>query len=231
VWQVANRLFLGGTLDINGTNASELNPMMAANPVVVDQGTQFLNFGLGPLIQYDSRDIPQNAFKGVFLEASLLLYLEGLGKHDTYTILDLDYRQYLQIGRLGQTLCWHVRLRNSGGDVPWTELPQIGGGNDLRGYREGQYRDNGYIYGVVEYRHMFTAGTNADGSTRLSKHGVVLWAGLGFLRPSFAEFSPALPTIGIGYRLAVQGRLALRLDYGTGRFESQGFYFNFGEAF
>jgi hypothetical protein len=229
--QIANRLFFGGTFDLNGTRATDLNPMMAADPTITSQGTDFLNVGFGPVLEYDSRDVPQNAYRGLYFKASYLFYREGLGKNDTYSILGLDYKQYKELGRPGQILAWHVRVRNATGDVPWPELPSIGGSVDLRGYRAGQYRDNSYMYGLVEYRHTFTAGTKPDGTPRLSKHGFVVWAGLGVLGPDLLDPSPPLVNFGVGYRFAIQGRLALRLDLGFGRFESQGGYLSFGEAF
>jgi hypothetical protein len=39
-----------------------------------------------------------------------------------------------------------------------------------------------------------------------------------------------LPNFGLGYRLEVQPRMNVRLDFGFGR-DNFGFYFNFTEAF
>src|SRR5262249_13379117 len=55
--QIAGSTYLGGMLDFNGTRATNLNPVMAADPNVVSQGTDFLNLGFGPVIEYDTRDV------------------------------------------------------------------------------------------------------------------------------------------------------------------------------
>ncbi len=39
-----------------------------------------------------------------------------------------------------------------------------------------------------------------------------------------------LPNFGIGYRLELQPRMNLRIDYGIGR-ETSGIYYNFNQAF
>ena len=64
----------------------------------------------------------------------------------------------------------------------------------------------------------------------ISRHGAILWTGAGSVGTTAKDFQSWLPNFGIGYRLTVQPRMNLRLDYGFGR-ESSGFYFNFNEAF
>jgi hypothetical protein len=61
-------------------------------------------------------------------------------------------------------------------------------------------------------------------------NGVVSWIGAGTMGSSYAHLNCILPNFGVGYRIAVQGRSAIRLDMGAGR-ESTGFYFSFNEAF
>ncbi len=67
-------------------------------------------------------------------------------------------------------------------------------------------------------------------SGEVSPHGAVLWAGAGSIGTTARDFQNWLPNMGIGYRLTVQPRMNLRLDYGFGR-ASSGFYFNFNECF
>lgn len=222
--------FFGLTVDANQTKASELSAGMAADPAVIQDGTNNLNFGAGPTLRFDSRDIPQNAYQGLYFQARFVPYLSTLGKHPGYQVFDLDYRHYLSVGRAGSTLTWNVATRSGLGDVPWSELAQVGSPFDLRGYRWGRYRDQTIVYGIVEYRHMFSAGRLPDGSLQLSRHGVVGWVGLGTLGSDYAHLNGVLPNVGLGYRFAMQGRLNARIDYGVGR-DSQAFYFNFTEAY
>jgi hypothetical protein len=220
----------GLTVDANQTNATELSPTMAADPAIIQDGANNLNVGVGPTLRFDSRDTPQNAYRGVYLQARFVPYLSAFGKHPGYQVFDLDYRHYLSLGRPGSTLTWNLFTRTARGGVPWGELGQVGSPFDLRGYRWGRYRDKTIAYGIVEYRYMFSAGRLADGSTKISRHGVVGWFGFGTLGSDYAHLNGLLPNVGLGYRFAVQGRLNARIDYGVGR-DSQAFYFNFTEAY
>ncbi len=228
--RLVSDLFVGVLVDGNHTTATQLNPKMAADPDVLDDGSEILDLGVGPVVRYDSRDFPQNAYSGVFLQLLYLPYLTLIGNHVGYRILDFDYRQYLTVGHRGSTLAWTVRWRRGFGEVPWTEEGVLGSSNDLRGYRAGRYRDTTIGYAIIEYRYMIPKRRQPDGSVELSRHGLVGWLGAGLMGEALIEPDGWLPNGGIGYRFEVQERLNARLDFGRGR-ESQGVYFAFTEAF
>jgi hypothetical protein len=104
-------------------------------------------------------------------------------------------------------------------------MSQPGTPFDLRGYRWGQYRDQSMVYFLAEYRHMFLKANGEVGN-----HGFVLWTGAGSIGKTAKDFYGWLPNFGIGYRLQVQPRMNLRIDFGFGT-NSTGFYFNFNEAY
>src|SRR5256885_17241462 len=120
-------------MHVNNPTASNLAPQMAQDPNVVAEGTHFDNTGLGPILRYDSRDFPQNAFKGVFLQAQYLLYRPGFGGSTKYNILDLDYRQYPALGRAGFPPALDVRTRDGGGHVPRAEPSLLRAAKDPAG--------------------------------------------------------------------------------------------------
>ena len=130
---------------------------MAPDPTVVADGTDSLNFGVGPLLRFDSRAFPQNAYKGVFAQASVVPHLSWKGTHDRYLVFDLDYRHYVTLGREGSTLTWNLRTRTAFGGVPWPSSASSAHPNDLRGYRWGRYRHRTIAYGILEYRLQFHA--------------------------------------------------------------------------
>lgn len=222
---VKPHLYLGGTLDLNRTEATEVNPVMAADSAFLATGPASFNGGLGAVVQYDSRDVPSNAWSGLFLSATATVYGPFLGGDWSYQTLLLDYRQYLPLGRPGRTLAWQVRSRISVGEVPWAELSLLGSGYDFRGYREGRFRDHQAGSAVAEYRHTFQ---RADG--RLSRHGYVLFAGVGVLANERFSFDDPMPVAGFGYRFELQPRANVRVDFGFGQ-KTNGIYFNFQEAF
>jgi hypothetical protein len=228
--RVVSDLFVGLIVDANRTIATQMNPLMASDPDVLSDGPDNLNVGLGSVVRFDSRDFPQNAYRGVFLQLMHMPYLTFEGNHVGYSIVDFDYRHYLTISRPGSTLAWLVRWRRGIGDVPWSELSVLGSATDLRGYRGGRYRANTTASSIVEYRYMFIRGHSPDGSVQLSRHGVVGWLGAGVLGQAVLEPDGWLPNAGVGYRFEAQDRLNVRFDVGFGR-DSQGVYFAFTEAF
>lgn len=223
IGRVVPNLFAGVLLDINRTEATEMSAAMAADAAVIAGGSDIANVGSGPVVRLDTRDFPQNAFDGVLVQGSYAMYRSQGAVRGNYQVLDIDYRQYLPLP--SATLAWNVRARHGFGDIPWTELGNLGSPYDLRGYRWGRYREKAVAYGIIEYRLRFGAAGN-----ELGRHGAVAWAGLGTLGSDYSHLAGVLPNVGAGYRLVVQGRLNARLDVGLGRGE-RALYFNFSEAF
>ena len=89
----------------------------------------------------------------------------------------------------------------------------------------GHYRDNTTAFMLGEWRYTFQ---KADG--RLSKSGMVIWLGAGSIAPDVVGLSKWVPNGGVGYRLELQPRMNVCVDFGVGR-DSKGVYFNFVEAF
>ena len=225
LYQVRPNHFIGPNLDINYTKGSEESAGVLANDYYQEFNAHPFNVGLGAVYQYDSRDIPVNAWKGLLLEVIFSVYGKFLGGDNNYQLLGIDYRNYWQIKKKGRTLAIQARGRFTHGDVPYGEMSQLGTPFDLRGYRWGQYRHESMMYLISEYRHMFG---KKDGT--LSKAGFVGWVGAGSLGENVGQLNQWLPNIGLGFRFEVQPRMNLRVDYGFGK-NTRGFYFNFNEAF
>ena len=225
LYQFRTHHFIGPSIDINYTKGSEASEGVSEDPFYIEFNEKPFNAGLGLVYQYDSRDVPVNAWSGWYLEVTAGFYGGYLGGDNNYQLLGIDYRKYWQIKRQGRTFALQGRGRFTNGDVPYGEMSQLGTPFDLRAYRWGQYRHESMMYFIGEYRHMFG---KEDGS--LSKSGFVAWVGGGTLGETVGEFDKWLPNGGVGYRFEVQPRMNLRLDFGFGK-ESRGFYFNFNEAF
>jgi hypothetical protein len=229
VHQYKPKLFVGGIYDANGTVAADLNPVMLDDPYIQRFGTNIRNRGLGGVFIYDSRDVPVNAYTGLYLEASVINYGRAWDSDAEFWVIDLDYRQYLPVGHR-HTVAWQVRSRNCRGNVPWTELSQVGTPWDLRGYTWGQYRDELMLYAIGEYRHMFNrVRPNKKGSLE-SRWGFASWLGLGTVTTEVRTIPAGLPNAGLGVRFETESRSNVRIDYGVGR-NSSAFYVTFYEAF
>ena len=227
--RIREALYGGPDFDINYTRADNPGPVMRADSTFQATGDETFNVGLGVVLQWDSRDVPVNAYRGTYFSGRARFYGTALGSDNTYQIYDFDYRQYLPLREQGgRTLAWQFRARIGEGEVPWSELSQPGTPFDLRGYRWGQYRDVSMLYMIVEYRHMFIKGD------RIGPQGLVGWLGTGSIAPLARDFTDWLPNFGVGYRYAVQPRMNLRLDVGfadTVDGWQPALYFNFNEAF
>lgn len=229
VYQYKPKYFLGGIYDATTTDATELNPVMMEDPDVVKYGTEIRNRGLGAVMEYDSRDVPVNAYTGLFLDLSVINYGRIWGGSNEFWTIDMDYRQYKPVAHR-HTIAWEVRARTNLGDVPWTEVSQIGTPWDLRGYTWGQYRDELMTYAMGEYRHMFNRRTmNKQGSLE-SRWGFATWLGLGAVAPDISSIPGWLPNAGVGIRFETEKRSNVRVDYGVGT-NSSAFYVTFYEAF
>jgi len=225
LFQFKKNQFVGPGVDVNYTKGSDPSDGVASDPYYQKYNDRPLNVGLGAVYQYDSRDIPINAWKGWFLQVKAFVYSTYLGGDNNYGLFEVDYRNYFKIKRDGRTLAIQARTRLTSGDVPYGEMSQIGTPFDLRGYHWGQYRHQDMLYFISEYRHQFI---KKNGS--LSKSGFVTWVGIGSIGEVVADFTQWLPNAGFGYRFEVQPRMNVRLDIGFGR-HSQGIYFNINEAF
>ncbi|WP_194768809.1 BamA/TamA family outer membrane protein [Tamlana sp. I1] len=223
--RIKKDLYFGVGFDLNNTSVTSINPVMAQDPDYLKYGPNNFNSGLLLSMNYDSRDITVNAWKGWYAHLLSGFYGDYLGSNNTYQVYEFDIRSYFQIHRPGNILAFKLYGRITDGDVPYQELTALGGTNALRGYIIGQYRDKTGMYLVSEWRHTFLKKNQT-----LSKHGMTLWSGLGTIAPSVSEINQFIPNAGVGYRYEVQPRMNVRIDFGVGR-KSTGLYFNFTEAF
>lgn len=195
------------------------------------KGYSNFSSGVGFLLTYDSRDIPANAYRGVYLDFRGLMYQKFLGSDDNFFRLEVDYRQYKSVGKR-KTIAWTAQTKNVFGDVPLNQYALSGTPFDLRGYYMGQYRDKSSHVLLAEYRQMFNTD-KANWLKRMLNHlGFVAWGGCGFMGPTMGKIEGVLPNAGLGLRIEVQPRMNVRLDFGRNFTNDQSlFYFNMTEAF
>ncbi|MBB3700927.1 BamA/TamA family outer membrane protein [Flammeovirga yaeyamensis] len=226
--------FLGPSFEVTYRNLSEISPLMATDPVYIEQGGKpegmdFFNIGLGFEVSYDTRDIPANAWSGVFFDINARYYDTWLGSDSQWGFISAEYRQYKLLPFMGErrVLAWTAKIRSSYGDVPFTDMSLIGSPFDLRGYYLGQYRDKTSAFMMAEYRHMINSK-----SKLLSRLGFAAWGGVGMVGPDLWNPGGVLPNFGAGLRVEVQPRMNFRVDLGRDPLAGQNLiYFNMTEAF
>ena len=232
-------LFVGFSIDLSQKNITEPAEGIINDPVYIEQGgdangLNIFNSGIGFNFNYDTRDIPANAYSGMFLEFSSTQYSTSFGSDNNFNITNLNYRQFKRIKAFGErrAIAWTANLRFSTGDVPITEMSQVGSPFDLRGYYKGQFRDDNAMYGIVEYRHMFNPEPTVTFKKIWSHFGFAAWTGIGAIGPEINDWSKALPNFGAGLRIELQPRMNFRMDVGHDPLNSQTLlYFNMTEAF
>ena len=161
-----------------------------------------------------------------------MMYHKIFGSDRDFYRLELDYRQYKQVGNR-KVLAWTAQSKNVfGKNIPLTQYSLAGTPFDLRGYYMGQYRDKSSHLVMAEYRQMFNTDKE-NWLQRIINHlGFVVWGGVGFMGPNPGKIEGVLPNYGVGLRIEVQPRMNVRLDLGKNTVNNQTlFYFNMTEAF
>ena len=212
--------FVGIGFDYSYADASKIDLLDSdVNTDILNESSR--SVGVNLLLNHDSRDNVLNPQSGRILEIDATFYRQSFGSKTDFDVYNALYSEYMQTGRGEDILAWQVRGRFTSGDLPWDQLSKAGGGDLLRGYTSGRYRDKQMLMTQVEYRLNFPG-----------RHGMVFWAGAGVIANDISEFdaNQILPNGGVGYRFEVKPRVNLRLDMAFGDGDS-GFYFNVNEAF
>lgn len=184
-----------------------------------------LSVGLGVTLNYDSRDVTVNAWEGQYLNFEYINYGSAIGSDNNYQKVLLDYRYYHSFNP-GRVIAIYNALQWSKGDVPFYDMPTLGGSASLRGLYAGRFRDNNAIEHTIEYRHTFLRDNG-----NLSAHGMTVWAGIGSIADDMSSlYDNLLYSYGLGYRYELQPRMNVRVDFGFSADDS-GFFLTFTEAF
>ena len=67
--------------------------------------------GVGFLLTYDTRDVPANAYRGMYLDFRGMMYQKFLGSDNNFYRLEIDYRQYKTLRKRG-VLAWTAQTKN-----------------------------------------------------------------------------------------------------------------------
>lgn len=197
---------------------SEANGLIENNRVMgADGGT---TVGLGGAILRDTRDNRYFPTTGTYAEAVVTWYSSAWGSDYTFGYLETDLRNYRSMGP--GVLAGQIYTSSVVGRAPFLLLPQLGGADQMRGYRSGRFRDNVLWSAQIEYRFP------------------LFWRFKGAAFTSAGEVGPRMGTAlfeEVGVAAGLGGRLRLtdsglhgRLDVAYSRTGIE-FYLAVGEAF
>ena len=97
--------------------------------------------GVGIAAEWDTRDNLFLPTRGFYAESWASRYAGAVGSDYDMWNLTADLRAYRSLG-LGTVLALQAWGSASTGEVPFDLLPELGGANVLRGYYQGQFRDD-----------------------------------------------------------------------------------------
>ena len=174
--------------------------------------------GLGVTFEYDTRDMPGNAYSGRYLKVEGLFNDERIGSQRTYQNYSIAFRSYHELSE-SLVLAWEAQGCNRAGQVPLWDACRI----SLRGFA------------TTDYLAKVTASAQVEARWRLSKRwGLVGFGGAGYASTSFSDVreNEPIPSYGVGLRFSVlpAKRVNMRLDYARST-KSDAIHFSVGEAF
>lgn len=179
--------------------------------------------GIGPVVLFDYRDNPFSAFEGWYLELSPVFYGNFAGGKHKYQKVTIDVRKFNLLNEKN-FLGFQLFSILTKGDVPFREIPRLGGSNQMRGYVEGRFRDKQYYTLQTEYRHKFNK---------------FLWgaafANMGQVGTNIGSFGsePIYAAGGVGVRFLFNRdkNLFSRVDLAVNQFGNLSLYFRLMDAF
>lgn len=214
--KIMKNIYVGPTLIFRNVNGKNFDDITFLN----GQQRNITSFGVGAILEYDTRDFIPNPSRGIYSRLEQQFFPGCFGNDYDFKRTTAEFRFYQEVWK-GCTLAYEIQGVFNYGDVPWSMMAQLGGSFRMRGYYEGQYRDNSMIQTQVELRqHIY------------NRHGMTAWVGAGNVFPDLKDYQwkQTLPSYGIGYRWEFKNRVNVRLDYGFGKGVSA-FYFSINEAF
>ncbi len=198
--------------------------MLAAdNPNGVAGGR---NLGVGPGMQFDSRNSTLYPTQGAFLNAGITVFHKALGSEYNYTSYLVDYRKYMKLLSEKNILAVQFRANfTSGTDIPYYKLPKLGGDDRMRGLsHKNLYIDRQSYFVQAEVRQEL-----------FWRFGGVLFAGTGGVAPTPGDFklSENRFIFGAGGRFQAlkDEKMNIRLDIGFTDNGQSAFYLSVREAF
>lgn len=186
-------------------------------------------------LQYDTRDHPNQPFKGVFADVGVKSYKKAIGSSENATQLTTEFRKYwsLSASTPQQVLAfWHWASYSLAGRLPYLELPGTSTDNDERSgraYTVGRFKGESFFYSEAEYRFPILDNKFISGVTFINVQSASSDIG----PKQIKIFQAWEPGAGMGLRILYNKytRSNICIDYGIGNYGAKGLFINLNEAF
>ncbi|MHB1921495.1 MAG: BamA/TamA family outer membrane protein [Chitinophagaceae bacterium] len=194
---------------------------LATNPGIPGSNGGSIS-GIGPALNFDSRDNFYFPTKGIYLKASALWYNQRLGSNFNYTRVTINFSKYL-LDKWHNVVAMNLFGDFISGNPPFMQMALIGGDRIMRGYYLGRYRDKNLLALAGEYRLKIYGRLGGD-----------LFVNYGSVANSLSQFSLSEFKYtwggGLRFRINRKEKINFRLDVGFGK-NTSGVYGTIGEAF
>jgi len=175
--------------------------------------------GVGIHFDFDSRDMPSNAYQGRYLELKAIASHQSDSEADSYQSYHARFRSYHPLHD-SLVLAWEINGCTRGGQVPLWDTCRLG----LRGFPATDYLGKKSVYAQAELRWRF-----------YKRWGVVGFAGAGRMNDSLGGHGEdeTIPSYGLGIRFMVleSQRINVRVDYARSDKGNEAWYLSVTEAF
>ncbi len=221
--KVAPNLYAGLRYAFDDFDFTKRDPsgLLVRNEVAGSNGGRISGIGAG--FNYDTRNSIFFPDRGVLAEGIVYAESKATGSQFTYQRLSLDASKYWSLGKKQSVFALNTAAVFSFGEVPFHQMPVIGGTKRMRGYFEGEYRDKHLLLLQGEFRQPL-----------FWRLGAVAFGGLGMVGRDFGtlHLQNTRYNYGAGLRILLDKaqKINIRADYGIG-YKTKGFYLTFGEAF
>lgn len=199
---------------------AEPNKIMDTTDVLGESGG-FVQ-GLGLKMAFDNRDDVFFPYKGNYFGVQGIAYPTWMGSKYHFATVQAEYKSFLNIKRK-VILASQIIAQMSFGDVPFYQMPRLGGDKLMRGFTAGTHRDRFLFY--------------TQGELRVPLNRFILsgFFGSGIVGKEFMDYFHVKDysySIGAGarFRPFKDKNIVARLDVGFWA-NTYGIYFVFNEAF
>ena len=234
VKRIAPNLYFGPGLNFdyhwNITDTTNLNkPLIGFREYGLTKSSTSVGILLNLL--YDTRmQISNPAANSSYLNIVYRNNATFLGSDQNWQSILVDYRKYIPFPKSSKNILafWSYNVFTLGGKQPYLDLPYTASdtyNNTGRGYIQGRFRGDKFVYAESEYRF---------GITENGFLGGVVFANIQSLSELQGKpLQSLLPGYGAGIRIKLNkhSNTNIAIDYGIGQGGSHGIFMNLGEVF
>ena len=194
---------------------------------------QYITSGVSANFVFDTRDDQVNAYRGIFVNVNYRYNPTWLGSSKNSSTLWTEFRAFIPLShRCPRHILafWYYGSFLVSGSLPYLDLMSISYdqmNSSGRGYAQGRYRGEDFVYGEMEYRFPISPHTHILGGVIFTN--VTTASNRDMKVPLFGYFQPAA---GVGLRIMVgkHDRTNIAIDFGVGNM-SKGLYVQTQEVF